>query len=305
MKSSIGQPFWILAWATYVLAGQTGGLNAQSDERDVSPSVEAWRLDRIGQGGDTATYRIWRENLTVGRDGTVLSTIRASGMLTRTLTEEVASGVWRERVRWREYEYGEGAPGTAGTDLQPIVGAVGVTYEIDPREDPLSWLDAPVTDMTPGPASMLFTVLILDAWSWDGLIDELRRAGHHAVRPGETIALDAWDEARDTGSRTSGLSGRYRLGATEVTVVGLAACGDSRECLRLSFRVGPNEVIQEMPGIRISGQEFITGTADLSLDDGSLVRGELWGPLIATFQANGAALPVSGVLQRVTTTRIR
>lgn len=305
MKSLVGQPLWILVLATFFFAGQTDGLNAQVDEGDASSAVDAWRLDRIGHDGDTATYRIWRENLTVGRDGTVLSTIEASGMLTRTLLEEVASGVWRERVSWREYEYGEGAPGTAGPDPQPIEEAVGVSYDIDPREDPLSWLNTPGTDMTPGPASMLFTVLVLDAWSWDGLIDELRRAGYNAVRPGETVALDAWSEARDTGSGTSGLSGRYRLGATEVTVVGLAVCGDSRECLRLSFRVGPNEVVQEMPGIKISGQEYIAGTADLSLDDGSLVRGELWGPLIATFHANGATLPVSGVLQRVTTSRIR
>jgi hypothetical protein len=301
MKSLVHLALSILVVGASLLVGPTDHLKAQSS----GTGAEAWRLDRIGHDGDTATYGVWRENLTMGRDGTVLSTMEASGVLTRTLVQEVATGLWRERVDWREYHYGEGALGSAGPDPLPVKGVVGVGYEIDPSDDPLSWVNAPSTEIAPGPASIFFAVLALDAWSWDGLVYELRRAGHGTVHRGETITLDAWKEPRETGSGASGLKGQYRLGVTDVTVVGRVGCGNSQDCLRLSFRVGPSEVVQEMPGIKVSGQEYIAGTADLSLDDGSLIRGELWGPMIAAFQANGSALPVSAVLQRVTTRRVR
>jgi hypothetical protein len=289
----------LVVGVSQLVVGPTDHLEAQDN------GAEAWRLDRVGHDGDTATYRVWRENLTLGRDGSVLSTIEASGVVTRTLVQEVATGLWRERVAWREYHYGEGAPGSAGPDPLPVTGGAGVGYEIDPGDDPLSWVNAPSTEIAPGPASVFFSVLALDAWSWDGLVYELRRAGHGTVHRGETITLDAWKEPRETGSVTDGVTGKYRLGVTDVTVIGRVGCGDSQDCLRLNFRVGPSEVVQEMPGIKISGHEYITGTADLSLDDGSLVRGELWGPMIAAFQANGSPLPVSAVLQRVTASRVR
>ncbi|MDX1396295.1 MAG: hypothetical protein R3195_18080 [Gemmatimonadota bacterium] len=274
-----------------VQAGEGGG--ALSEER---------RLARRGHAGDETTYRIERENLALGDDGSVVSVVSTSGVLVRTLDAEVEPGVWTESVGWLEYRYGQSPAGVTAVPTL-VEEARGVRYEVDPRADLATWLPAATRQEMTGPPAVMFTVLALDAWSWDAVLHALREVSAGVVTPGDTHSIRGWAEARDVGSAGSGSLGRYRLGAVEVSVVGLSRC-QSETCLRLSFHADANEVSQQLTGMNISGREYFSGSADFSLSEGALVSGELWGPLVATFTSNGTAIPIAAVLQRVTIVRV-
>lgn len=260
--------------------------------------AEPVSLGRSGLAGEAVGYRISRENLTLGRDGSVIAVIETSGVLLRTLTEEVDDGLWIESVEWREYRYGQSGPASAGVRTAPVDGVKGLRYEVDPREPFGTWLSGAAWGEMAGPAATMFPVLALDAWSWDALFHELRRSGGGPVRAGETRRLAAWEESQTIAPQSTGATGRYRLGATDVTVVGVSRC-QAELCLRLSFQANANEVTQELPGMEIGGREYFGGSADFSLENGALVTGELWGPLVATFTLNGSVAPIAAVLQRI------
>lgn len=280
-----------------------GGSSSGAQPSLASLDEGVW-LARIGRSADSTVYRIHRRNLALAADGSVFSVIEASGTLVRTLLEEVEDGVWRESVAWREYRYGQRGAGSPTAETRPVEEARNLTYVVDPRARYPDALRVPTQALEPGPEATLFSVLVLDAWSWDGLLHELRRAGHSRVRPGTVYSLEGWEAAREVGPDATGLEGRYRLSAMQVTVVGLAACGTVGGCLRLSFRTDANRVVQDVQGMQVDGREYFVGTADFSLGDGSLVSGAIFGPLIATFTANGAALPIGSVLQSVTIGRV-
>ena len=289
------------SWLSFALlwsVASPGFLAGQDQLAATRALSEPVTLRRGGVAGESIGYRIARENLTLARDGSVLAVIEVAGLLSRTLVEEVEDGVWIESVEWREYRYGQVSPGPPGAGPAAVDGVAGLSYEVDPRETFSSWLDAATGREVTGPAAIMFPVLALDAWSWDALFHELRRATDGSAIAGETRRLEAWDESQTIGSESTGPTGRYRLGATFVTVVGVSRCQEEL-CLRLSFRADANEVTQELPGMEIDGHEYFGGSADFSLESGALVTGELWGPLVATFELNGSEAPIAAVLQRV------
>jgi hypothetical protein len=156
-------------------------------------------LARHGNSGDSRTYSIRRENLTLGRQGEVLSVIAASAVIDRTLLVEIEEGVWSERMSWREFAYGQSAPGMKQPNLIPQTDLPPIEYEVDPQDRFPAGVSGPA-ELGPGQEGVFLSILILDAWSWDGLLHQIRNSGARTVRVGEEISLHAWDDGMHISS---------------------------------------------------------------------------------------------------------
>lgn len=273
------------ALATLVaLAGSVSTMEAQAVQPAAAVVTRPYSLLRHGTPGTSTSYRLSRVNRMVDRRGRVMNVTEAHAVVDRRLVAEVEPGVWTEDFVWRAFRLGESpelpAPGAA-----PLL-----RQRIDPRSEEL--LDT--ARAVPGlesEAELLFRVLVLDAWTWDAVVHDLRLAAGPEVRLGREFHMPGWDSARAIP-----LSGdavvHYRLAPIHARADGVTLCGEE-PCLRVAFRVEGNEVTQHMGPVSIDGIESFRGAAYLSLRDGHLIRGEFWGPLLATMTTNPGTAPLA------------
>ena len=254
---------------------------------------------RRGEPGETRRYQVTRVNRALSATGAVMLVSRADGILDRVLEKEVAPGQWTERFTWKEYRFGSGAVGATSVEPSIFPAATGFSYQVDPRTTDLESHSQPVVGMPPGESASLFAVLRLDTWGFEAGMSELRKLGRATLQIGEDIELGVSPGADRIGAEAGELEGTYKLGSHSLQVVGLTKCGDGETCLRLAFSAEGNAVKQDTPMVSLDGHEYFSGSVEFSVEDGRLVEGDLWGPLVATFTQSGAALPIAGVMQEV------
>jgi hypothetical protein len=184
-------------------------------------------------------------------------------------------------------------PDFPSADAAPLL-----RQRIDPRSVDLLDTMPEVTGMEPI-AAILFRVLILDGWTWDAVVHGLRMAAGPEVSLGREFVIPGWDSARVIPLGVNA-EVRYRLAPIRTRADGVTLCGDE-PCLRVAFRIEGNEVEQHMGPMQIDGVESFHGAAYLSLHDGRLVRGELWGPFLSTLRPapDAEPTPTSGFLTEV------
>lgn len=231
-------------------------------------------------------YRLERLNLVLGRTGELLT--REVSWLTfgRASTNAGASvryaweafGVCRARERT-----------TPSEEIVPL--PEGSTYEFDPKRFSL----ADVSDVR-GPDSheQMFRVLVLDALTWDLVVAQLTEAKGGRVRIGDRSPLEGPAGPQPVPG------GSYELGVGELAANGLTRIG-GEAALSVDFAIDGSRTRLATGGVELSGHEFIRGSVAISLHDGRVLGGRLWGPLVAALRrASGEELPVGAIIQYVT-----
>jgi hypothetical protein len=264
-------------------------------------------LARKGQAGDVHRYEIKRTNLTVDRQGRILSRMTAEGSLSRTLLRKTEPGVWTERVVWERFAAAQGLG--AGQYPVPVdfPGARGLSFDFAPRT--FDYVNAPVDFIKVGDevSGYLLKVLTMDAAGWDAVILSLHDHFGGRVRIGDTmreVNFEPWDITRVGGE---GTVGQYHAGEMQVSVIGLTRF-HGEPCLLLWLSMEGNEVTQKMETPQFSmdmkSTEYFRGEIAVSLNDGRLLGMEIWGPLPCTMAMGfggqpAKEQPLGAIIQQV------
>ncbi len=292
-------------WGTLpLLPWDTSALDAEGP----SPLGREWDLRRRGERGDERVVEIRRINLTLDRLGRVIDRMVIEGRVRRVLLAEEHSGRWRERYTWERFAMGRGEPGGSAEPTE-VEAVRGLSYvEAPDRESGL----APAADFSrigDPLARTLFSALTLDAISWDAIVLRLRDAVGDSVGIGErSYAEPAAGAESLTGADSTGGQGSYRMGEMRVSVAGLTRWS-GEPALLIWFSLDGNVVEQtietEQLSLATEGTEYFRGVATVSLMDGRVVAGELWGPVMSRTElgvggAPRSETPAAAVLQSVT-----
>lgn len=240
-------------------------------------------LAGLGPGPETRLV-LERANLVVDRRGLVLAREMTSIVLRRVpLADRAATRYEFERFTVRR----ESGASSAQEREIPLPG--GPNLVLDTATFDLSMIAevaAPETNAAE------FRVLAIDAVSWDLLLAELKRSA--AVEIGQEVPIPRPAEPQPIPG------GTYEMGAGSLRVAGLTRVG-GEPCLEVRFAIEGSEVSIENASVKLDGHEYVRGTVAISLRDGRLVAGEIWGPVVATFrQPDGPELPIGGIVQYVT-----
>jgi len=289
-----------------VLAAAASGSRAQApralwgelprlpwDDRPVGEPAELALLDRShdlrrrGTEGETRRYALRRVHLSLDRTGGVVARSVVEGELSRTLLSRDEEGHWTERFTWERFATGH----ASGPDAMPvpreIESARGLAYDLSVAK----WggtLELPVDFGRAGGGidSNLLQALSLDAHTWDAVrLDFVRAVGHRAAigsehrepSPGSALELPGFSPGNEP-------TGTFHLGETRISVAGLTRWGGEPAVL-LWFSMQGNRVAQTVATgpvtFRLRGTEFFQGSATISLRDGRVIAGRLFGPVAA------------------------
>jgi hypothetical protein len=120
--------------------------------------------------------------------------------------------------------------------------------------------------------------------------------------------MPRWEQTLAIGKATKqGEAGQYRLGELIVSAAGVTR-RNGEPCLLLWFSADGNEVRQDVSNeqmtMRLHGTEYFRGEMAVSLLDGHVVAGELFGPLPWVMEMGFGGQPpteqpAAGVIQQV------
>lgn len=265
--------------------------------------ASGFSLGQEGRPGTTLRYLVRRENRTLDRQGRTAGWTVAEGVVARTLLEELEPGIWRERFEWTRYAFAEAQGMEERPEPVDRPEVAGTAFEAVPRTSDHGQLPEVETGAAgKDNAMMILGIMGLDALTWDGMMGLLLADLGDRAHLGARAERAAEPEALELGTGM-----RYRIGATEVEVAGVTRV-DAEPALLVSFQVDGARLEHQAEvgamSLDIRGTEFFAGQATFSLDDGRLLEGELWGPVISRTELTPAGaepreLPVGGTLQRV------
>jgi hypothetical protein len=308
-----------LGWSAETKRAATAGVWAEPpiqpwDEARVEAA--AWSqslnrkidLTRKGRSREQRRYMIRRENLTLERQGKVTSRLISEGTVRRVLLREVEPGLWSDRTEWERFAYRQTLGPTDASKPQEQEKARGIAYEFSPRT--FDYLNPPGDFARLGDpiVSHAMKVLAMDVAAFDVFSLTLRDRFGKGLQIGSTIRSPGWEKGQKIGQTTSKeVSGGYQLGEVTTTVAGITR-RDGEPCVLLWFSAEGNTVQQEMANpqmtFRMQGTEYFRGTLAVSLVDGRIVAGELWGPLPMRLDLGiggqpPTEQPIAAVLQQV------
>lgn len=233
-----------------------------------------------------ARYALTRSNLAVDRRGAVLSREITSVAFRRLPLDDAG----KARFVWESFTAQRIAGGASEKRNIPLPR--GASFDLDPAAFDLSLIAA-----TPAPETSAteFRVLLIDAVMWDNLRMQIWRDSE--VEVGRQISMDLpTDEQPVPG-------GTYQFGRGSLRIAGVTRVR-GEPCLLVNFALEGSRMSIETEAIAFEGEEFFRGDLALSLRDGRVVSGHLWGPVIATFRQGEQELPLGGVVQYVTLTEL-
>jgi hypothetical protein len=283
------------------------------DDQPVSRSTWADILDkpidinRRGKPGDAFLYRIKRINLTVDRQGNVISRMVAEGELSRELISEKEPGVWVERCMWEHFAAAQGMSAKEYPEPQEMPGARGLTFEFYPRT--FDYINPPVDFTKVGDEAMgfLLKVLTMDAAGWDSILLAFRDEFGGKVRIGDTLRQTDWEPWDITSVDEESTTGTYHMGETQFSIAGLTRF-HGEPCMLVWFSMEGNRVLHKMENPQVSvdmkSTEYFRGELAASLLDGHLVAMELWGPLPCVLKMGFGGdppteQPIGAIIQQV------
>jgi len=239
-------------------------------------------LTRKGETGDQHRYQIKRINLTVDREGKVVSRIVAEAQLLRTLVREAEPGVWVESCEWERFATAMGMGPNDYPVAQELPNAQGISFEFSPRT--FDYVNPPADFARVGDeaAGYLLKVLTMDAMGWDAILLSLRDEAAGKVHIGETWRHTEWEPWDITSITGEGSVGRYHAGEMQTSIAGLTRL-QGEPCVLIWFSMEGNEVTQQMDtpqfAMNMRSTEYFRGEITASLVDGRVVAMEIWGPL--------------------------
>lgn len=229
----------------------------------------------------TRRLRLVRRNETLVEAGRSDSRIVAEATFRRVPVKE--NGVpGEELVEWESYRFGMAQ---GGAPLEPVAfpGAQEIAFRFLPDETDLMASPVDVSAAAPGIPGLILQAMVLDAMTWDYLLADLVNEVGERVAIGTASTLPGWDEPRPLPGPDGKPAGTYRLGPTRIEVAGLTRVR-GEPCVLLWFRVDEGEVAQSFEiapvSIATEGREWFQGTFAVSLVDGRVVAGELWGAVV-------------------------
>ena len=283
------------------------------DDQPVAASAWADALNqpldvaRKGQPGDEHRYQIERINLTVDRQGKVVTRMVVEGLLSRTILREVRPGIWEERCQWERFAAGQGMGPSDYPSPQERPGARGISYEFSPLA--FDYVNPPADFARVGDEmnGYLLKVLTMDAMSCDAILHAIRDEHGGKIRIGDTwrhAAFEPWDITR-VGAE--GLAGRYQAGEMQVSVVGVTRFR-GEPCVLVWFSMEGTEVSQKFDtphfAMNMQSTEYFRGEMAVSLLDGRVVGLELWGALPCVMEMGfggqpPAEQPIGAIIQQL------
>jgi hypothetical protein len=271
-------------------------------------------LTRKGRKGEQRRYRIRRQHLIVDRQGRVLARSVSEGSLKRVLLRQDTPGLWTERLEWERFASAQSQGPTDVPKLQEQEKARGISYDFSPRK--FDYLNPPGDfARIPDPIVGYFLkVLAMDVTAFDAMLLSLRDRFGVRMRIGDSVRSERWAEAARIGkNREKEIEGRYGLGEATVTVAGITRC-QGVPCALIYYSAEGNSVKQEInsPQFRLhmDGTEYFRAEIAVSLLDGHVVAGEVWGPVLSVMELGQGGqspkeLPNAGVIQQVSLWEVR
>lgn len=285
------------------------------DERDVADAGWAASLNggldltRRGRSGESRQYVIRRTNLNLDRLGRVVGSLVAEGRFSRTLIEEVSSGRWAEELEWWSFSIGQAFGRDPVTQLSEVEAARGIRYPFVFGEFDHVNVPGDFGRLGDGLDAHLMKVLAMDATTFDAVLLQLRLELGDSAAIGRVVYGGVWDSAVGISrARGAGDAASYQLGETRAVVAGVTRWG-GEPCALIWLSGDGNEVSQDLSGgplvVRTRATEYFRGSFALSLIDGRIVAGEVWGPLPSRIELGAteetlAEQPIFTVLQEIT-----
>jgi hypothetical protein len=266
-------------------------------------------LTRRGQPGEVHRYLVRRTNLNLDRLGRVVGSLVAEGTVTRTLVEEVSPGRWAEEMEWQSYSRGQSVGGGPVAQLVEVEAARGIRYPFVFGDFDHVNVPGDFGRLGDGLDAYLMKVLAIDASTFDAVLLQLRREFGDSGFIGRVTYGGVWDSAvgiSEGGATRDAAS--YRLGETRAVVAGVTRWG-GEPCALIWFSGDGNSVQQHLVTerlvLRTEATEYYRGAFALSLIDGRIVAGEVWGPLPSRIELGTAEevlveQPIFTVLQQIT-----
>lgn len=239
-------------------------------------------LSRKGEAGERHRYQIRRINLTVDREGKVVSRMIAEAQLLRTLVREAEPGVWVEQCEWQRFATGMGMSPNDYPTPQDVPGAQGISFEFSPRT--FDYVNAPVDFSALGDeaAGYLLKVLTMDVMGWDAVLLSVRDESGGAAHIGDMWRNTEWEPWDITSVTGEGSVGQYHAGEMQTSIAGLTRI-NGEPCVLIWFSMEGNVVTQNMDtpqfALDMRATEYFRGEIAASLVDGRVVAMEIWGPL--------------------------
>jgi hypothetical protein len=264
-------------------------------------------LARKGKAGDVLRYEIKRTNLSVDREGKILSRMTAEGRLSRTLLREAEPGIWVERCVWERFAAAQGMGPNDYPVPQELLGEKRIPFEFSPRTFDYVNPKADFENLGNEALGYLLKVLTMDAAGWDAVLLSLRDEFGGKVRIGDIfrqVDWKPWDISRVGGE---GTVGQYQVGEMQVSVVGLTRL-HGEPCVLIWISMEGNRVTQKMDtaqvALNMKSTEYFRGEIAASLLDGRLVGMELWGPLPCILELGFGGQPpkeqpIGAIIQQV------
>ncbi len=264
-------------------------------------------LTRKGEAGEEHRYRIKRINLTLDREGKVLSRVVAEAELARTLVREAEPGLWVEHCEWQRFATGMGMCPSDYPTPQEMPDARGISYEFSPRT--FDYVNPPADFARVGndAAGYLLKVLTMDAMGWDSVLLSLRDETGGKVRIGDMWRHTEWEPWDITAVSGEGNVGRYNAGEIQTSISGLTRFR-GEPCVLIWFSMEGNEVTQNMETPQVTldmkSTEYFRGEIVVSLLDGRVVAMEIWGPLPCVMKMGfggqpATEQPIGAIIQQV------
>jgi hypothetical protein len=262
---------------------------------------------RTGKPGDKNRYQIKRINLTLDRQGKVVSRITAEGELFRELSREAEPGIWIENCKWERFAAAQGMGPKDYPDLQELPDARGVSFEFSPRTFDYINPPADFTRLEDEALGYLLKILTIDAISGDSILLAIHNRFGSKVHIGDTWRQTEWKpwEITYAGSKEPAVS--YHAGEMQISIVGLTRFS-GEPCVLVWFSMEGNSVIHNMETpqltLKFKSTEYFRGELAASLLDGRLVAVELWGPLPCIMEMgiggkSPAEQPFGAIIQQV------
>jgi hypothetical protein len=296
-QSTIWGPWPVLPWDAEPVEGShwTLVLNQPLD------------LTRRGKAGDQHRYQIRRVNLSVDREGQIISRMVAEAELARTLVREVEPNLWVEHCEWQRFATAIGMGPHDYPAPQDLPSAQGISFEFSPRT--FDYVNPPADFGRLGNDTLgyLLKVLTLDAMGWDAVLLSMRDESGGTVRIGDTwreAAFEPWDITSATGEESVG---QYQAGEMQTSITGLTRFR-GEPCVLIWFSMEGNEVTQKMDtpqfAMDMKATEYFRGEIAASLVDGRVVAMEIWGPLPCVMKMGfggqpATEQPIGAIIQQI------
>lgn len=272
----------VAAAVTFLLVLTTWCVHARADEGRLSlggPLPLSLRYDV----GETLCYRLVRHTTLFGMNGSKSGEHKAVAYFTRTRLENDGRGRVSERFTWESFAFGQSMDPSSPAGLTYLKEAEGFSLVCSVHDEDML-LKFDFSSLPRTLEGFWFMVMAWDAVTFDGPV----RAQEHFLFPDEAFIGESFEGTRgayDFEFEYPPLvtDSKYTFsGENHSRLLGVGAVRDI-PCAIVEFSYAENDIFMNFDiapvKLNIRGFEHIWGKTYLSLENGSIVKGELVAPI--------------------------